>query len=279
MSVSVHCCRALRAIPHESFRGPYPGPLNNYFNTIICAFVSVHRCRPSAWVATPTQGVALNLWQKSGTQCGAYGWWLEVLKHNNDKQHVGQPVANIKVIWKSSPFCKTTPVNVWLYSSSWQADFDSVLCHHTAHQSWDHVLEGSAQLPLGDTRSGIKDQEQFLQRLDNLDNEGTRRYLPKKSGHMQNKGETNQDDGRETLTLCSERFVVPGAQNIIRVLRAPNFVWSARSTGLCKSAWGTMVLKCHLSSVGSHKVRSFHFFHSSVPLPHSKSELGHHNFF
>ena len=88
MSVSVHCCRALRAIPHESFQGPYPGPLNKYFNIIICAFISVHHCRPSAQAATPTQGVALNLQQKSGAQCGAYGWWQEVPKHNNKQQQV-----------------------------------------------------------------------------------------------------------------------------------------------------------------------------------------------
>ena len=48
--------------------------------------------------------------------------------------------------------------------------------------------------------------------------------MPKKSGHLQNEGETDQDDGRETLTLHSEQFVVPGAWNIIRVLRALNFV-------------------------------------------------------
>ena len=86
------------------------------------------------------------------------------------------------------------------------------------------MLQGSAQLPLGDTRGGITDQEQFLQRLDNSNNEGTQRFLPKKSGHLLNEGEADQDDGRETLTLHSEQFVVPGAQNIIRVLRAPNFV-------------------------------------------------------
>ena len=86
------------------------------------------------------------------------------------------------------------------------------------------MLKGSAQLPSGDTRGGIEDQEQFLQRLNNSNNEGAQRFLPKKSGHLQNKGETDQDDGRETLTLCSEQFVVPEAQNIIRVLRAPNFV-------------------------------------------------------
>ena len=140
-----------------------------------------------------------------------------------------------------------------------QYDFGSALHHHTAHQRRDQVLKGSAHLPLGDTSSGIKDQEGFLQRLDGSNNEGTQRFLPKKSGHLQKKGETDQDDGTETLTLHSEQFVVPGAQNIIRVLGAPNFVKSARSTGLCKSAWGTMVLKCCLSSVGSHQVRSFHF--------------------
>ena len=125
------------------------------------------------------------------------------------------------------------------------------------------MLEGSAQLPWGETRCGIKDQEQLLQRLDDSDNEGTQRFLPKKSGHLQNESETNQDDGRETLTLHSEQFVVPGVQNIIRVLRAPNFV---------KSAWGTMVLKCHLSSVGSHKVRLFCFsilLHCSPTPNHS----------
>ena len=63
MSVSVHCCRALRAIPHESFWGPYPGPLNKYLYTINCAFVSVHHHRSSARAATPMQGVAINLQQ------------------------------------------------------------------------------------------------------------------------------------------------------------------------------------------------------------------------
>ena len=40
-----------------------------------------------------------------------------------------------------------------------------------------------------------------------------------------------------------------------------------------------MVLKCHLSSVGSHKVRSFHISILLCHSPHSKLELGHHNFF
>ena len=133
MSVSVHCCRALRAIPHESFWGPYPGPLNKYLYTINCAFISVHCHRPSTRVATPTQGVAINLWQKSGAQCGAYGWWSEIQKQINIKQqHVSQLVADLKVIQKSSPFDKKTPVTVWLFHSSQQADSGSVQHHHKA---------------------------------------------------------------------------------------------------------------------------------------------------
>ena len=103
---------------------------------------------------------------------------------------------------------------------------------------------GSSHLTSGDTSGGIKDREQFLQKLDNSDNEGTQRFLPKKSGHQWKEGETDQDDGRETVTLHSEQFVVPGAQNIIRVLRAPNFVKSAKSTKpfeKCLGNYGTEV--------------------------------------
>ena len=137
MSVYFHC-RALRAfahvcIPTESFQGSYPDPLNKHIYTIICAFVSIHHCRPSAW-ATPMLGVVINLWQKSGTQCGAYGWWLVSQKCINIKQqqHVGQPAANPKAIQKSSPFGKTTAVNVQLFSNGQQANFGSVQHHHTA---------------------------------------------------------------------------------------------------------------------------------------------------
>ena len=98
---------------------------------------------------------------------------------------------------------------------------------------------------MGDARGGIKGQEQFLQRLDNPDNEGTHRLLSKKSGHLQNKGETDQDDGRETLTLHSGHFVVPGAHYFDWVLGAPNFVKkSAKSTELfekCLGHYGTEV--------------------------------------
>ena len=101
MSVYFHC-RALRAfvhicIPTESFQGPYPGPLSKHISTIICALISIHCHRPSAQ-ATPMLGVVIPQ-QKSGTQCGAYGWWLPSQKHINIKQqHVSQLAADLKAI-------------------------------------------------------------------------------------------------------------------------------------------------------------------------------------
>ena len=86
------------------------------------------------------------------------------------------------------------------------------------------MLKGSAHITLGDDRGGIKDQDQFLQKVDNPDNEGMNTFLPKKSGHLQNGGATDQADSREVLTLCSGQFVVPGAHEIDWVLGALNFV-------------------------------------------------------
>ena len=58
-------------------------------------------------------GVVINPRQKSGTQCGAYGWWLVFQKHINIKQqHVGWLAANPKAVQKSSPFDETTAVNI-----------------------------------------------------------------------------------------------------------------------------------------------------------------------
>ena len=102
--MSVHCFRASRAKVNESFHGPYLGTINKYYNILICAFTSVHHCRPSAWAATPPQGVALSPRQKTGAKCGAYGWWQDIQKHNNSKQHVSQLMANCKAIQKSDSF-------------------------------------------------------------------------------------------------------------------------------------------------------------------------------
>ena len=163
MSVFIHC-RALRAFTHvcistESFQGSYPDPLNKSIYTIIhSAFISVHCCRPSAW-ATPMLRVVINLWQKSGTQCGAYSWWLALQKHINIRQqHVGQPMTDPKVVQKLSSFDEKTAVNVQLSSSSQQADFGSAWHHHKVQYRWNHMLEDSAHTTSGDARSGKEDQ-------------------------------------------------------------------------------------------------------------------------
>ena len=178
---------------------------------------------------------------------GGYGWWLEFQKHINIKQqHVGWLPADLKVIQKSSPFYEKTSVNIQLFHSGQQANSGSAQYHHKAQYSCDHVLKGSAHLTLGDARCGIKHQDQFLKKSDNPHRKGTNTSLPKKSGHLQTRGATNHDGNREVLTLHSGQFVVPGAHDIDWVLGAPNFVQSARSTELFKSAWGTLGLKCHV---------------------------------
>ena len=125
---------------------------------------------------------------------------------------------------KLSPFDKTTAVNIQLFSSAQQANFGSVQCHHTVQYRWDHVLKGSGHITLEDARSGIEDQNWFLRSSDNPDDEGMITILPKKSGHLQNRGVTNHAGSREVLTLCSGQFVVPGAHDIDWVLGTPNFV-------------------------------------------------------
>ena len=115
MSVSVHYCRALRAIPHESFWGPYPGPLNKYLYTINCAFISVHHHRPSAWAAPPMQGgsnkPATKIWHPM------WGLWL-VVRNPEAHQHQAaacqpassQPQSCTKIIsfwWNNSIKCTT----------------------------------------------------------------------------------------------------------------------------------------------------------------------------
>ena len=136
----------------------------------------------------------------------------------------------------------------------------SVPCHHTVHNRWDHVLKGFAHLTMGDTRGDIKAQDQFPPKADNPEREGTTTSLSQKSGHLKNEGATDLADRGEESVLCSELFVVPGAQNIIRVLKALNFVQSAWCTELYKSAWGTLGLTCHI--IVLDLTRSDHFIFS-----------------
>ena len=145
MSVFIHC-RALRAfahvcVPTESFQGSYPDPLNKHIYTIICAFISIHCCRPSAW-GTPMLRVVINLWQKSGTQCGAYGWWLVFQKHTKHQTAACQlasswPQSCTKIIsfwWNNSSKCTT--FQQWPTDQLWQCMIPS----HSAVQMEPHAL-------------------------------------------------------------------------------------------------------------------------------------------
>ena len=110
------------------------------------------RSHPSArgWHKVPQQ--------KTGAQCGAYGWWQ---RHNISKQQVGQLMANCKVIQKVVSFHEITSANVRLSHSGRNADSSSAPHHHKAHRRQYHVLEGSAQLTSGDVSGDAVAQVQF----------------------------------------------------------------------------------------------------------------------
>ena len=80
------------------------------------------------------------------------------------------------------------------------------------------------------------------------------------------------------MTLHSEQFVVPGAHDFDRVLGAPNFCASARSTELFKVPGALCAEVPRNLVVGSRKVRPFLFSLFFAPVPHSRLESGHHNF-
>ena len=140
-------------------------------------------------------------------------------------------------------FHEITSANIRLSHSSQQADPSSALHHHKAHRRQYHVLKGSAQLTMGDIGGDDEAQDQFSPESVNPEREGT--PSSQKSGHQQTEGETSDRGNKNEIVLCSELFVVPGAQNSIRMLKASNFTQSAWCTGLCISAWGTLGLKCH----------------------------------
>ena len=86
-----------------------------------------------------------------------WGLWLvdryTAMRHH-PQEHDGQLVANTKVIQKQSPFGEKNTIDVQHYSSGQQTNFSSSHCHHTAQlatHSGDHVPEGSAQIPSGDS--------------------------------------------------------------------------------------------------------------------------------
>ena len=82
---------------------------------------------------------------KTGTQCGAYGWWQKC--NFISKQQVSRPMAKHKVIRKVISFCKRTAATVRLLQGGQQANSSSVLHHHrhTADEPAVHCSITSAQ--------------------------------------------------------------------------------------------------------------------------------------
>ena len=206
---------------------------------------------------------------KTGAQCGAYGLWQ---KHNFSKQQVSQPTADCKVIRKVISFCKITAATVQCSQSSWQANSSSVLHHHKvhrrqsssllhhhkAHTTQCHVLKGSAQLILGDIGGDAEAQDQFSPKESNPE-QVKNPFIPVPEVQTPKDRRCNGDRGTENDILHSELFVVPGAQNFIKMLKALNFTYSAWCTELCMSAWGTLGLQHHRDWCWISQVRSFIF--------------------
>ena len=107
------------------------------------------------------------------------------------------------------------------------------------------MLEGSAQLTLGDIGGDAEAQDWFSLKAIDPDREGALSSLSQKSRHKKIEGATGDRGNEDEIILHSRLFVVPGAQNFIKMLKASNFTYSAWCTGLCISAWGTLGLKCH----------------------------------
>ena len=146
----------------------------------------------------------------------------------------------------------------------------SVLHHHKALTRQYHVLEGSAQLTLGDVGGDTEAQDWFS--LKEINPEWERNpFIPVPEVQTLKDRGCNSDRGTENdIILHSELFVVPGAQNFIQMLKASNFTYSAWCTELCMSAWGTLGLKCHHDWHWISQVRSFifaiPFFCATPPL-------------
>ena len=155
-------------------------------------------------------------------------------------------MADCNAIQKATPFCKITPANVRLSHSSWQTNPSSVPHHHKANRRWDHMLEGSAHLTMGDVSGDIKPMTSSLQSQSTLIEREHLHPCPRSQATWRTRvwpaKLTEKWDNTVQWT-----FVVPGAQNFIRMLKASNFAQSAWHTELYLSALGTLGMKCHLN--------------------------------
>ena len=83
-------------------------------------------------------------------------------------------------------------------------------------------------------------------------------FIPVPEVQTPNDRRCNGDRGAEQHTV-QWTFVVPGAQNFVKMLKASNYTYSAWCTELCMSARGTLGLMCHCDWHWIPQVRSCSF--------------------
>ena len=148
---------------YESLLGHTLVQRNKHHSSTSIAFVSVCRRRPSARRADPSDGESLNTHnnQKTGTQCGAYGWLQRCNQHQQAAGRLpnGRLQSRMKIILslqKNSSGCMTLPgrptgrpYNVLYHHKCYNnRQCSSVLHHHRCTD--EEALGSSAQLTLGD---------------------------------------------------------------------------------------------------------------------------------
>ena len=204
---------------------------NLHAYTIYSVLYSIHHCRPSAW-ATLMLGVVTPATKKIWHPM--WGLWLvdRNAAARHPQEHVSQPMADTKVVWKQSSFGEKNTINIQHYSSSQQANFSSACYHHTAHpvtHSEDHVPEGSTQITSGDTRLGMETRPSSYRcgtsELTSLSEKGQSEFLPRESGHL--KWGVNQ--------LCWPQEKEKTAQWMVYGARS-TWLYGAWSTKHCGSA-------------------------------------------
>ena len=117
------------------------------------------------------------------------------------------------------------------------------------------MLKGSAQLRLGDVGGDAEAQDQFYLREANPERVRNP-FIPVPEVWTPNDRRCNSNRRAEWHT-AQWTFVVPGAQNFVKMLKASTYTYSAWYTGLCVSAWGTLGLKHYHDWHWIPQVRSF----------------------
>ena len=115
----------------------------------------------------------------------------------------------------------------------------------------------------------LRPRTSSLQGKSTLSEWGTLSSLSQKSRHQTIEGETVTGVLKQHTVQWT--FVVPGAQNFVKMLKASNYTYSAWCTELCKSARGTFGLMFHHDWHWIPQVRSFFsailFYCTAPPTP------------